>query len=357
MAGGQDQRFFRLEPRSGRWRFLSPQGAPFFSLGMNHIDSSALRYAENGAIWRDKYANDEKKWLQTGVTPRLREWGFNTIGWTQEVVVRGPRMVRHSPRFTFEQYQWAGMPYCHLLPFVEFHEWEFETRYPDVFGTEFEDWCDYVARTDCARMAGDPKLIGYFYSDCPTWVHTRKPDMKGPLFDPEMLKTDAGKKKLSDLATRYYQLTHRSIRRYDRNHLIFGDRYEANAPLPEEVLRAAFPTVDALGFQYFTTPEIVARDFTKWYEMSGKPLLLADAAVPGRNRNEAPARLGGQYEEMLQALRRLPGCVGWHYCGAFLKNRARRQGFMDENEQVQGEFIAAVAKANQETERWVRTLM
>ena len=72
---------------------------------MNHIDSSALRYAEDSTIWRDKYANDEKKWLQTEVAPRLREWGFNTIGWTQEVVVRGPRMVRHSPRFTYEQYR------------------------------------------------------------------------------------------------------------------------------------------------------------------------------------------------------------------------------------------------------------
>jgi hypothetical protein len=174
------------------------------------------------------------------------------------------------------------------------------------------------------------------------------------LFDPDLLATEAGK--LSELATRYYQLTSASIRRYDRNHLIFGDRYEAKAPLAEEVLRAAFPTVDALSFQSFSTPQEIRRDFTKWYEMSGKPLLLADAAVPGRPAQDAPAKQGSQYEEMLRTLRQLPGCVGWHYCGAFLKNRARRHGYMDEREQVQGEFIAAVTSANQETQQWVKTV-
>tara|TARA_Y100000588_G_scaffold269877_2_gene285334 strand:- start:1308 stop:1580 length:273 start_codon:yes stop_codon:yes gene_type:complete len=65
------------------------------------------------------------------------------------------------------------MPYCHLLPFTEAHQWEVETRLPDVFSEDFEQWCDTVAREHCAQMAEDPNLIGYFYCDCPTWVHTR----------------------------------------------------------------------------------------------------------------------------------------------------------------------------------------
>jgi hypothetical protein len=43
-----------------------------------------------------------------------------------------------------------------------------------LFGTEFEDCA--LRCTDRSRPhGGDPKLIGYFYSDCPTWTHTRKP--------------------------------------------------------------------------------------------------------------------------------------------------------------------------------------
>ena len=56
-------------------------------------------------------------------------------------------------------------------PFADFHQWEVETRNPDFASPEFAEWCDYVAREHCARMADDPKLIGYFYIDCPTWVH------------------------------------------------------------------------------------------------------------------------------------------------------------------------------------------
>ena len=34
-------------------------------------------------------------------------------------------------------------------------------------------------------MKDDPKLIGYFYIDCPTWIHTTQfTAWKGPLFDP-----------------------------------------------------------------------------------------------------------------------------------------------------------------------------
>ncbi|MBI3682589.1 MAG: hypothetical protein HY235_19600 [Acidobacteria bacterium] len=135
-------------------------------------------------------------------------------------LVRTPSIHRHSRNFFHEQYQWLGMPYCHLLPFAEIHQWEVETRYPDFFSKDFEEWCDYVARDSCQRMADDPRLIGYFYSDCPTWVHTRAQQYKQPIFDPAKLDSRTGRDELSALASRYYQVTHDAIRRYDRNHLI-----------------------------------------------------------------------------------------------------------------------------------------
>ena len=207
------RRFFTVGQRNGRWWFITPEGRRFFSIGLNHIDSATLRYKENAHLWRDKYANSMEKWLKH-VRSDLIEWSFNTVGWVQEVVTRDDQNHRHSRNFTFEEYQWLNMPYCHMLPFVDFHQWENETRHPDIYGRGFEDWCDYVARAECGRLADDPKLIGYFYSDCPTWVHVRKPNAwKGPLFDPGKLKSQAGRKELLQLAGRYYKETHDAIRR------------------------------------------------------------------------------------------------------------------------------------------------
>ena len=154
----RQQPSFGVGERAGHWWFLAPDGEPFWSIGMNHIDSAALRHAETVHIWRDKYGNSEQRWIRKAVAPDLRDWGFNTIGWTQEVVLRSPAMHRHSRSFTYEEYRWADMPYCHLLPFTETHQWEKETRHPDVFSEGFEAWCDYVARKECARMAEDAKL-------------------------------------------------------------------------------------------------------------------------------------------------------------------------------------------------------
>jgi len=261
-------------------------------------------------------------------------------------VIRLPTLHRHSRSFTPEEYQWAGMPYCHLLPFTETHQWEVETRYPDVFSRDFEEWCDYVARDDCARMAEDRNLIGYFYVDCPTWAHCPPFNPKGPWFDPDRLRSEAGRKDLFEMATRYYRVTRDAIRRYDPNHLILGDRYEGKALLPDEVLRAAAPLVDVMSFQYFADPETVCRDLRRWHELTGKPVLLADACAPGRD----PAR----YAPMIRALRELPCCVGWHVCGAYLRNRCRGHGFRDEAGNPVAPLIAAATEANRETLRWLK---
>ena len=339
-------RFFTVGQRDGRWRLITPEREPFFSIGMNHIDSATLRQPENIHIWRDKYGASQERWLREAVAPDFKAWGFNTIGWAQEVVVRTGLIHRHSRNFTYEEYQWAAMPYCHLLPFTETHQWEVETRYPDVFSREFEEWCDYVARDQCARMAGDPKLIGYFYVDCPAWAHCPPNNPKGPWFDPARLDAESGRKELSDMATRYYQVLHDAVRRYDPNHLILGDRYEGKALVPDEVLKAAIPFVDVLSFQHFSAPETICRDFQRWHALTGKPLLLADASPPGRD--------AARYEPMIRALRELPCCVGWHVCGAYLKNRCRGHGFRDENEAPIAPLIAAASKANRETEEWVQ---
>ena len=51
------QKYFTLGRRADRWWLITPDGAPFFSLGLNHIDPSPLRYVSNGDLWTRKYGN------------------------------------------------------------------------------------------------------------------------------------------------------------------------------------------------------------------------------------------------------------------------------------------------------------
>ncbi len=347
--------FYRVGKRNGHYWFVAPDGQPMFSIGMNHIDSATLRYKESGLIWWQRFGNSQQRWLQEAVRRDLIDWGFNGIGWSQEVVLHGEKLTeggvmhRHGRSFIFEEYQWADLPYCHLLPFIESHQWNLETQLPNLRSSEFEAWCDYVARDECARMADDPKLMGYFYTDCPTWIHAWRPEAKPPIFDPDLLKTEAGKRELFDLATHYYKVTHDAIRRYDKNHLILGDRYEGRAPLAEEVLRAAVPYVDVLSFQNFGPIGEVVESFQHWHRITGLPVLLADASAKQKDRDK-----GDSYGVKIQALRELSCCVGWHLCGAYLRNTTRARGIRDEKFQADDTLIEEMRLANQETAAFVR---
>ena len=344
--------FFSVRKTGGRWWFIRPNGEKYFSLGLNHIDPATLRYEENIHIWREKYGNSMERWLKESVAPSLKDWGFNCVGWNQEVISRGLTNHRHSRHFTYEEYQWLDMPYCHQLPFADFHQWEAETKNPDFFSPGFAAWCDHVAREHCAILEGDPKLIGYFYIDCPTWLHVRKENIwKGPLFDEKKLQSKTGREELSALARQYYKVTHDAVRRYDPNHLILGDRYEANAPFTMEIIEGARPYVDVLSFQDFKDP-VGHLDY--WHRESGMPVLWADGSKGQKLGDTNLLRNDGKwYAEALSGLRKNPGAVGAHLCGAYLRNRVRRKGLLSETEESDFENIALIRKANQEIEAWV----
>ena len=343
---------FTLGRRAGRWWLIEPGGEPFFSLGLNHIDPASLRYAENLHLWEGRYGGEMIRWVRESVAPNLRRWGFNTVGWVQEVTVRH---WRHSRSFTAEEYRALEMPYCHMLPFTESHQWEQHTRHFDYQGPDWAEWVDYVARSHCAELAGDPNLIGYFYSDCPTWAHDLPPNRwRGPIFDPALLTSASGRRRLTELANSYYRTTHDAIRRYDRRHLILGDRYEANARLPGEVLDAAREYVDVLSFQDFVNP---VEHLAGWHLRTGKPVLLADAAGSGPVDGDGfIANDGGWYAAVLNQLLENPGCVGFHLCGAYQRNRARRRGLLDELEREDHKNLATITAANRRAAQWVSDL-
>lgn len=356
---GKPSKFFTTAKKEGRWWLLTPDDQLFWSIGMNHVDPASLRYTDSGNMWEETYLNDMEKWLAV-VKQDLTSWGFNTLGWNQEVVTINNQNHRHSRSFTFEEYQWLNMPYCHMLPFIESHQWEIETHLPEIRSKGFAEWCDYVARDQCARMKDDPHLIGYFFTDCPTWVHHNGlTAWKAPIFDPDMLNSEVGRKELFNLASTYYRVITESIRRYDPNHLILGDRYEANHLLPEEIVKAALPYVDIFSFQCFGKAEVVKERLEKWANVTNKPVLLADNAQwvppiekgwpPKKDRHVDPI----EYEHILQTLQEMPNAIGYHLCGAYIRNKVRRYGLKNHQDEIDSS-TKGIQEANLKIHEWIQ---
>ena len=274
--------------------------------------------------------------------PNLEKWGFNTMGWEQEVTVK---KWQHSRSFTVDELKALDMPYCRMLPFLESHQWEKHTVHYDFFSEDWIAWCEYVARAYCAEVKDDPNLVGYFFSDCPTWIHDRpENEWRGPMFDPEELETQEGRDSLSRMAKQYYKTIHDAIRKYDPNHLILGDRYEANAPIAMEVIEAAMPYVDVLSFQDFRDP---ATHLAEWYKKTGKPVLLADGSGIAMGEDNFKHAEGNWYKKQVEALFENKGCVGFHLCGAYQRNKARRKGLLDEQEHPDVENVSIIKQTNE----------
>lgn len=351
--------FYNLAQKNGRWWLVTPEGDHTFSIGLNHVDPAAIRYEASGGIWDSKYGNSMEKWLPK-VKQDLTDWGFNCLGWDQEVVLIDPEMHRHSRSFTYEEYQWLDMPYFHLLPVIESHQWEWETRLPDITGSAFKDWCDYVAREKCARLKDDPKLVGYFFTDCPAWIHSNENnDWKAPIFEPEMENSESGRKEIFDIASVYYKTVTEAIKRYDPNHLICGDRYEANAPISKSVLRAAMPYVDIFSFQCFGNADHIYEKLSGWGQHLKKPILLADSMISREGNHGWPPQEDltqddVQYGEIMQSLRKIPECVGFHLCGAYIRNNDRRYGLLDQKDN-EVSTTRGIKKVNLDQANWAKT--
>ena len=329
--------FFRVEQLNGRWWLITPEGHGFLSVGVNHVD----------------YKEDYSPEFVEFVCSHLFDWGFNTIGWSQETMssefIKG--QVIHSRGWGQEQYEYVDLPYIHLLRFTDI-EWYVNEEFPDVFSSTFADKCDSIAREFCSQMCNDPKLMGYFYSDTPNWP-------KWAHITGHNLKKKLDQLNFQNLAAQYYQVIHDAIQRYDKNHLLFGDRYKGNQVipvndivtngLPDCVLEAMQRTVDVLSIEYFACFKTMQADLGYWYQFSGKPILLADSAflAPTDTLKIRPeveiyvpdqTERGLAYQRFARQAFSCPWIIGWHWC-AFGCSQGRKSGLLNGEDRPYDECV------------------
>ena len=67
-------------------------------------------------------------------------------------------------------------------------------------------------------------------------------------------------------------------------------------------------------------------------------------------------RMGNGTAEALYGLLKNPGAIGAHLCGGYVRNRFRRKGLIDEQEQPDNEAISEIQKGSQVVARWLDNL-
>ena len=272
--------YFRVEEVEGRWWLVTPAGHPFFSTGVNAIsfqgDYSPTRdrwpYWENNL---ERYGTDDA-WRQE-LFRRYQEWGLNTVGSWSEFSTLGDSLA-----------------YTVILN-LSGASWE-EGDIPDYFAPEFETRCDEIASDQCEPRNDDPDLIGWFLDNELRWgpdyrrlqflfddymelepaapgkialvdflerFHGGEIDALNAFWrsdlsafdevhDVESLgqgtpaQSEAKEEFLLEAATRYYEVTTAAVRYYDPNHLVLGERLQAQLT-HDEVLRASAPFVDVVS--------------------------------------------------------------------------------------------------------------
>jgi len=363
--------FFRVEEIDGRWWFIDPDGNAFIAMGIQHVMSRLLQFPWNRHVWDEKYGTVEK--FYTSVKKELLDWGFNCFGFYGYL----PGLP-YSKIFRFA-------PISGYLSGANFREDSLRLpreNFPDIFSSEWSKQCQIKAEV-CRDLSQDWLLMGYWLDDVPVWDEgkywiaeiakkqgagaNRLIEFLRSSYDDNVKEFNAayGTKisSFSDVldvyplnekainnpekvygdedgfmrlvARHYYEVTTRSIRRFDKNHLILGNAYDMNTvgelirgrQIPDFALEEAKPAVDVLGLQgYQLEPlDVHLENIKRWQEIIQKPVIITDLSYPTPPTEIMPHPFGPQmktqrergerHREYFNEVFSMPYVIGWYWCG------------------------------------------
>ena len=361
--------FFRAACVDGRWWLVTPEGHPFFSVGVNVLSFNGTANRDGvyhyGDACRRKYESREA-WAQAQVE-RCRAWGINTVGcWSDWALFR------------------ERLPYTVNLD-VGAHTW-LSGVWADLFDDAFVTTVRERMQQTAAPLKDDPFLIGYYLGNEMKWG----PDHRGGhLFDeffgrPETTATKralirflqqrypsiaalrqdldttarswdelAATRTISvrptpaaaalrqawaqTLAERFFDVTAAELRAADPNHLNLGVRFISQLT-PPDVLRVAGRYVDVMTINFYDIgswlpltralcPDAlpVDDDLALHFQVGGRPILVSEwgyrAADTGHPNSWPPiypvlpdqAARAAAYEGFVRRLLARPWFVGHHW--------------------------------------------
>jgi hypothetical protein len=304
----------------GQWRFISPEGIPFWSLAVCCTGPGSTKKdynPKNPSYASFKLFPSDKAWVENTLD-KLTNNGFNSLGgWSDTRLFR----------------QYGGekrLPYFEVLHLGAYHRAPWE----DMFSAEHERIIQKAAKDQIEKIKDDPYLVGYFSDNELGWWREAlflaylkmKPSAPGrkrfvefvthhykgnwaafkkdwttkqPSFDkldPNIrLKTGQGGMRVvkawqSYLTDHYYRQMKTAIRKYDPDRLILGDRY-CQFYYPN-VAQAATPYVDVISTNYgadWNSGELTEYFLASLHQITKKPVLITEfymAAMENRSGNK-----------------------------------------------------------------------
>ena len=370
--------FFQLTRKNDKWWMLDPEGQPFHLRGLNHTGDGTYM------PWNLKERYGDAAGWRRSVRDRHRQWGFTFIPPSIGPSAVNPDIIQGEPQprdLTKRTPEWPAAAFADLdYPFTVFLEvpWQNISYYPmpDIFSDEFREKVDQRCRELVAPLRDNPNLIGYHFCHNPPW-HPQLPGFERWI-EGTTCPGSAGRREWMLLMRRIYgsidrwQLTygvpiraweeieqlHRplhgnisygrmlqdklafmqriceqwyrvyseTIRQYDPNHLLLGDRNTLHgAPLPPWAVRIMGRYVDVISVNVMGPPVAVYAVLEQVSRHWDGPIHLADSGTgfyEGEpTGDEADIRDPGAFETAYRGLMELgldhPQVIGFGWCGYY----------------------------------------
>ena len=292
--------FFHLEKFGDKHFLVTPDGHGYRALGINHFHNMTSQDYD-------------------GAIEQIREWGFNAGCY------QGPRWM------------WNKYPYTKGINLVPVCVWKDNSAFAfkDVFDPKVLAEMEAEVRKIVEPQRENKMLIGYFWTDIPVWTGTRNGGWIG--FYKSLSDESSGGKRwrqwksanpdapedgfLVEIAKQLYAKGNEFVRKYDTNHLIFGDRYH-EIDMPDAIVREALPYIDAIAIQP-TSREFNFQFFDEVYKKFGKPIYIADhvssfateehPVTMGQAASD-PDAYGDYYNRYVTAALSRPYMIGFNKC-------------------------------------------
>lgn len=373
--------FFRIN-KEDRWWFVTPAGSAFLSFGLNHPNSEYLLQSYNINFWRKEFGFEDpsedsfRDGFVRKVMKDLAMFEMNTIGTHARKDEFGILTVPYIQGLYFVNTSYWLNP--KVQAFIDVYSPDFEKHCervaerlvlpkkndPFLMGYTLTD-CPILTDFDAAAHGNDP--WGGPSDEAPTWprvlrnngpespgkqefvslMRKRYPEIEdfNKIYRTQFSSFDFLLKAkgwssynnipgiddcidnhvfLLSILGRYYSVAYNTIRKYDTNHLIFGDIINGQTPPKDEIISLMAGYSDLIAYQFYGGYDEQNHLLDKWSEMTGKPLFHADSSfcVPYK---EMPNPVGAICSDQGTRANRFldfaakafprPDFIGWNWCG------------------------------------------
>lgn len=377
--------FFRTE-KDARWWLVTPEGNAFLSFGINHLYPDLFNQPYNRAVWKRRLDLDQfdgpefRRALRGWFVQTCRDFGFNTVGVHNSLdIINTP-----TPAVPYMRpIRFVDIPHWRTdvtdEDFLDVFSGDFARRCdrlakqfaaplkddPYLLGYSMTD-CPLFTEEDCRartdtiggarregrigwprRLRNLPASAGGKQAYVETMREIYEHAVEGfnqtysTRFDSfDALATARNWRADTDLSNafetrdntvflqrvvdKYYQTARDAIRRYDPNHMFFGDKLHANTDSLDTVLSVTSRYTDVVFYQMYGRYAVQAPGLNRWTKAADKAVVNGDSAFTmitstmprpyGPVADNLEQRIEWTVEFFQNAFAR-PEFVGWHYCG------------------------------------------